>query len=83
MFLTSFIFNCLALFLATTKTPAEGVNAIWEGLGKALAKIKEGLYAIVPEIMTAMGDFWIVLLPFAMFVIITFLLWLKRMIKGV
>lgn len=67
----------------TAKTAGEGIESLWEGLGKALAKIKEGLYAIVPEIMTSMGDFWIVLLPFAMFVIVTFLLWLRRMVKGV
>lgn len=68
------------LFLTTT--PVEGVNAIWDGLGFALNKVKEGVYEILPEIMVVLGDFWIILLPFAIFFIILILNSFRRLVKG-
>lgn len=63
-------------------TPATALDAIWNGLGLALAKVKEGIYAILPEIMVALGDFWIILLPFAIFFIILILNSFRKLVKG-
>lgn len=67
-------------FLVTK--PADAVDAIWSGLGMALAKCKEGVYAILPEIMVSLGDFWIILLPFAIFFIILVLNSFRKLVKG-
>lgn len=67
-------------FLVTK--PADAVEAIWNGLGMALAKCKEGVYAILPEIMVSLGDFWIILLPFAIFFIILILNSFRKLVKG-
>ncbi|MGL5268434.1 MAG: hypothetical protein ACRC8P_01500 [Spiroplasma sp.] len=70
------------MWLLAATTPSDAVNAIWNGLGLALAKAKEGVYAILPEIMVALGDFWIILLPFAIFFIILILNSFRKLVKG-
>lgn len=61
---------------------ADGMNSIWSGLGSAMSKIKDAIYAILPELMTFMGDAWIILIPFALFVIIKILNSFRRMVQG-
>ena len=67
---------------AAVVTPVAALDKIWSGLGSAMAKIKEGVYAILPEIMTFLGDFWIILIPFALFFIIKILDTFRYLVKG-
>ncbi|UNF62509.1 hypothetical protein [Spiroplasma poulsonii] len=57
------------------------MGSIWSGLGQAMMKVKEAIYAVLPQLMTFLGDAWIILIPFGIFVIIKILnfsvLWLK------
>ncbi|ALA97318.1 Spiroplasmavirus-related protein [Spiroplasma kunkelii CR2-3x] len=70
-------------FLANTpKTMTEGMTGIWTGLTSALWKVKEGITNILPEIMVFLGDAWIILIPFAIFLIIKVLNFFRVMVKG-
>lgn len=60
-------------FLAETPvTMSSGVTSMFSGIGKAMVQIKDGLFAIMPEMMTFMGEAWVILLPLA-FGILTWL----------
>jgi hypothetical protein len=44
-------------FLAeTSATMSSGVTSMFAGIGKAMVQIKDGLFAIMPEMMTFMGE---------------------------
>ncbi|MFJ1522751.1 hypothetical protein [Spiroplasma sp. ald] len=62
-------------FLADSGTPtiSDGMGSIWSGLGQAMMKVKEAIYAVLPQLMTFLGDAWIILIPFGIFVIIKIL----------
>ncbi|ALA97012.1 Spiroplasmavirus-related protein [Spiroplasma kunkelii CR2-3x] len=45
-------------------------------------KVKEGITNILPEIMVFLGDAWIILIPFAIFLIIKVLNFFHVMVKG-
>jgi flagellar biosynthesis protein FliQ len=49
----------------TPATMSSGVAAIFSGIGKAMLQIKDGLFSIMPEVMTFMGEVWVILLPLA------------------
>ncbi|WP_339046342.1 hypothetical protein [Spiroplasma endosymbiont of Colias croceus] len=68
--------------LINAVTPSGALDSIWHGLGSAMVKIKEGIYSILPEIMLFLGDFWIILIPFAAFFIIKILNTFRHLIKG-
>ncbi|WP_342189757.1 hypothetical protein [Spiroplasma endosymbiont of Dilophus febrilis] len=55
--------------LASSTSFGDGAAAMWEGLGKALAKVKEGVYAIMPETMIFLGDAWPILLVIAVSIV--------------
>lgn len=74
--------SLLVILDQVTKTPAQGVEAIFKGLGEAFLMVKKGFYALAPEIMSSLGEFWIFLLPFAMFFIVQCLNSIRSMIKG-
>ncbi len=71
-------------FLADSNTPniSGGMDSIWSGLGQAMMKVKEAIYAVLPQLMTFLGDAWIILIPFGIFVIIKILNFFGIMIKG-
>ncbi|ALA97990.1 Spiroplasmavirus-related protein [Spiroplasma kunkelii CR2-3x] len=66
----------------TPKTMTEGMAGIWTGLTSTLWKVKEGITNILPEIMVFLGDAWIILIPFAIFLIIKVLNFFRLMVKG-
>ncbi|WP_253301581.1 hypothetical protein [Spiroplasma endosymbiont of Phyllotreta cruciferae] len=45
-------------FLADSNTPtiSGGMDSIWSGLGQAMMKVKEAIYAVLPQLMTFLGD---------------------------
>ncbi len=59
------------IFLAVdTPTISDEMDSIWSGLGQAMMKVKEAIYAVLPQLMTFLGDAWIILIPFGIFVIV-------------
>lgn len=56
-----------------TPTISDGMGSIWSGLGQAMMKVKEAIYAVLPQLMTFLGDAWIILIPFGIFVIVKIL----------
>ncbi|UNF61178.1 hypothetical protein [Spiroplasma poulsonii] len=70
-------------FLASdTPTISDGMGSIWKGLGDAMMKVKEAIYAVLPQLMTFLGDAWIILIPFGIFVIVKILNFFRVMVKG-
>ncbi|ALA97509.1 Spiroplasmavirus-related protein [Spiroplasma kunkelii CR2-3x] len=67
----------------TPKTMTEGMTGIWTGLSSVLWKVKEGIINILPEIMVFLGKAWIILIPFAIFLIIKVLSFFRVMVKGI
>ncbi len=59
-----------------------GMNSIWTGLGNAMGKVKDAVYGILPQLMTFLGDAWIILIPFGLFIIIKILNFFRHMVKG-
>ncbi len=51
----------------------DGMNSIWTGLGNAMGKVKDAVYGILPQLMIFLGDAWIILIPFGLFIIIKIL----------
>lgn len=60
------------LLADTSATMSSGVTSMFGGIGKAMVQIKDGLFAIMPEMMTFMGEAWVIMLPIA-FGILTWL----------
>jgi hypothetical protein len=60
----------------------DGMNSIWTGLGHAMGKVKDAVYGILPQLMTFLGDAWIILIPFGLFIIIKILNFFRHMVKG-
>ncbi|KAF0852094.1 MAG: hypothetical protein EIB84_06505 [Spiroplasma poulsonii] len=79
MYLTTAI-NFLAV--GDKSTISDGMGSIWSGLGQAMMKVKEAIYAVLPQLMTFLGDAWIILIPFGIFVIIKILNFFRVMVKG-
>jgi len=79
MYLTTAI-NFLAV--GDKPTISDGMGSIWIGLGQAMMKVKEAIYAVLPQLMTFLGDAWIILIPFGIFVIIKILNFFRVMVKG-
>ncbi len=69
-------------FLADAVTFETGMNSIWTGLGNAMGKVKDAVYGILPQLMTFLGDAWIILIPFGLFIIIKILNFFRHMVKG-
>ncbi len=69
-------------FLADAVTLGTGMDSIWTGLGNAMGKIKDAVYGILPQLMTFLGDAWIILIPFGLFIIIKILNFFRHMVKG-
>ncbi|WP_348735185.1 hypothetical protein [Spiroplasma endosymbiont of Ammophila pubescens] len=70
-------------FLATdTPTILGGMDSIWSGLGQAMMKVKDAVYGMLPQLMTFLGDAWIILIPFGIWVIIKILNFFRVMVKG-
>ncbi|UNF62073.1 hypothetical protein [Spiroplasma poulsonii] len=42
-------------------TISDGMGSIWSGLGQAMMKVKEAIYAVLPQLMTLLGWCWIIL----------------------
>ncbi|KAI92354.1 MULTISPECIES: hypothetical protein [Spiroplasma] len=78
MYLTTAV-NFLA---ADTPTISGGMDSIWSGLGQAMMKVKDAVYAVLPQLMTFLGDAWIILIPFGIWVIIKILNFFRVMVKG-
>ncbi len=38
-----------------------------------MGKIKEAIYVVLPQLMTFLGDAWIILIPFGIFVVVKIL----------
>ncbi|WP_338965757.1 MULTISPECIES: hypothetical protein [unclassified Spiroplasma] len=79
MYLTTAI-NFLAV--GDKPTISDVMGSIWSGLGQAMMKVKEAIYAVLPQLMTFLGDAWIILIPFGIFVIIKILNFFRVMVKG-
>ncbi len=73
--------NFLAYAVATIGF-GDGINSIWTGLGHAMGKVKDAVYGILPQLMTFLGDAWIILIPFGLFIIIKILNFFRHMVKG-
>jgi hypothetical protein len=69
-------------FLADAVTFGTRMNSIWTGLGNAMGKVKDAVYGILPQLMTFLGDAWIILIPFGLFIIIKILNFFRHMVKG-
>ncbi|WP_348735173.1 hypothetical protein [Spiroplasma endosymbiont of Ammophila pubescens] len=69
-------------FLADAVTFGTGMDSIWSGLGQAMMKVKDAVYAVLPQLMTFLGDEWIILIPFGIWVIIKILNFFRVMVKG-
>ncbi|WP_348734807.1 hypothetical protein [Spiroplasma endosymbiont of Ammophila pubescens] len=70
-------------FLATdTSTISGGMDSIWSGLGQAMMKVKDVVYYVLPQLMTFLGDAWIILIPFGLFIIIKILNFFRVMVKS-
>ncbi|WP_338989043.1 hypothetical protein [Spiroplasma endosymbiont of Seladonia tumulorum] len=70
-------------FLATdTPTISGGMDSIWSSLGQVMMKVKDAVYAVLPQLMTFLGDAWIILIPFGIWVIIKILNFFRVMVKG-
>ncbi|MBW3058494.1 hypothetical protein D6D54_00075 [Spiroplasma poulsonii] len=71
-------------FLAVGDKPtiSDGMGSIGSGLGQAMMKVKEAIYAVLPQLMTFLVDAWIILIPFGIFVIIKILNFFRVMVKG-
>ncbi|WP_348735646.1 hypothetical protein [Spiroplasma endosymbiont of Ammophila pubescens] len=70
-------------FLATdTPIISGGMDSIWSGLGQAMMKVKDAVYGILPQLTTFLGDAWIILIPFGIWVIIKILNFFRVMVKG-
>ncbi|WP_419334557.1 hypothetical protein [Spiroplasma endosymbiont of Sarcophaga variegata] len=78
MYLTTAI-NFLAV--GDKPTISDEMGSIWSGLGQAMMKVKEAIYAVLPQLMTFLGDAWIILIPFGIFVIIKILNFFRVMVK--
>ncbi|WP_338964946.1 MULTISPECIES: hypothetical protein [unclassified Spiroplasma] len=57
MYLTTSI-NFLAV--GDKPTISDGMGSIWSGLGQAMMEVKEAIYAVLPQLMTFLGDAWII-----------------------
>ncbi|WP_342255918.1 hypothetical protein [Spiroplasma endosymbiont of Poecilobothrus nobilitatus] len=59
-------------FLADGDMPtiSDGLGSIWSGLVQAMIKVKEAIYAVLPQLMTFLGDAWIILIPFLVFLLL-------------
>ncbi len=77
MYLTTAV-NFLA---ADTPTISAGMDYIWSDLGQAMIKVKDTVYAVLPQLMTFLGDAWIILIPFGIWVIIKILNFFRVMFK--
>ncbi|WP_425378633.1 hypothetical protein [Spiroplasma endosymbiont of Polydrusus pterygomalis] len=60
----------------------DGMNSIWTGLDNAMGKVKDAVYGILPQLITFLGDAWIILITFELFIIIKILNFFRRMVKG-
>ncbi len=60
----------------------DGMNSIWTSLCNAMGKVKDAVYGILPQLITFLGDAWIILIPFGLFIIIKILNFFHHMIKG-
>ncbi|WP_348736619.1 hypothetical protein [Spiroplasma endosymbiont of Ammophila pubescens] len=69
-------------FLADAVTFGTGMDSIWTGLGNAMGKVKDAVYGILPQLMIFLGDAWIILIPFGLFIIIKILNFFRVMVKG-
>ncbi|WP_348735804.1 hypothetical protein [Spiroplasma endosymbiont of Ammophila pubescens] len=69
-------------FLADAVTFRTGMYSIWTGLGNAMGKVKDAVYGILPQLMIFLGDAWIILIPFGLFIIIKILNFFRHMVKG-
>ena len=69
-------------FLADAVNFGTGMDSIWTGLGNAMGKVKDAVYGILPQLMTFLGDAWIILIPFGLFIIIKILNFFRHMVKG-
>ncbi|WP_338966509.1 MULTISPECIES: hypothetical protein [unclassified Spiroplasma] len=78
MYLTTAI-NFLAV--GDKPTISDGMGSIWSGLGQAMMKVKDAVYAVLPQLMSVLDDAWIILIPFGIFVIIKILNFFRIMIK--
>ncbi|WP_348736103.1 hypothetical protein [Spiroplasma endosymbiont of Ammophila pubescens] len=58
------------------------MDSIWSGLGQAMMKVKDAVYGILPQLMIFLGDAWIILIPFGLFIIIKILNFFRHMVKG-
>ncbi len=72
--------NFLADVVATIGF-GDGMNSIWNGLGHAMGKVKDAVCGILPQLMTFLGDAWIILIPFGLFIIIKILNFFRNMVK--
>ncbi|WP_348735086.1 hypothetical protein [Spiroplasma endosymbiont of Ammophila pubescens] len=58
------------------------MDSIWSSLGQAMMKVKDAVYAVLPQLMTFLGDAWIILILFGIWVIIKILNFFRVMVKG-
>lgn len=63
-------------------TPGEATTSFFKGLGEALLMVKKGFFTIAPELMSMLGEFWVFLIPTALFFVVTVLFFVKGMFKG-
>ncbi|UZQ29153.1 MAG: hypothetical protein OHM56_07965 [Spiroplasma phoeniceum] len=56
----------------------DGMNSVWTGLGNAMDKVKDAVCGILPQLMTFLGDAWIILIPFGL---LDFLRYLVLLLK--
>ncbi|WP_348737096.1 hypothetical protein [Spiroplasma endosymbiont of Ammophila pubescens] len=47
-----------------------------------MGKVKDTVYAVLPQLMTFLGDAWIILIPFGLFIIIKILNFFRVMVKS-
>ncbi len=47
-----------------------------------MMKVKDAVYAVLPQLMTFLGDAWIILILFGIWVIIKILNFFRVMVKG-
>ncbi len=47
-----------------------------------MMKVKDAVYAVLPQLITFLGDAWIILIPFGLFIIIKILNFFRVMVKG-
>ncbi len=47
-----------------------------------MMKVKDAVYVVLPQLMIFLGDVWIILIPFGIWVIIKILNFFRVMVKG-